>query len=57
MRTARNGAIIMTTVMDSQFMEVNASLRVMPVLMISDMVELFFTQNKVLENQSKENYV
>ena len=35
MRTASSGAMIMTTVMDSQFMEVDASLRVMPVLMTS----------------------
>ena len=54
MRTVSSGAIIMTTVMDSLFMEVDASSRVLPVLMTSEVVGLFFTQNKVFQTQREE---
>ena len=54
-RTASSGAIIMTTAMDSQFTELDASSRGMLVLMTPEVVGLFFTQNKVAETQSEEN--
>ena len=56
MKTANNGVIIMITVMSLLLMELDASLRLLPVLMISHMVMLYFTQNKVVQTQSKENY-
>ena len=54
MRTASSGAIMMITAMDLLFIEIDASSRVLPVLMISEVVELFFTQNKVFQTQSEE---
>ena len=48
MRTAWNGATIMTNVRDLLYIKANATLRVMNAGMISKMDALFFTQKQVL---------